>query len=100
MKMTLLGGLFLIGCGGDARPAPSCFDAFSHYYAAGCTLVDLNTGQQVSQGTVIAQCQTAAANEPANCRDEFDAFLSCINASTPAQQCNCSSDQMTLLQCR
>ena len=100
MTRVFLGMVFLIGCGGSERPAPSCFDAFNHYYAAGCTLVDLNTGQPVAQGTVIAQCQSAATSLPANCKDEFDGYLSCVNTSTPSSQCNCSSDQMTLLECR
>lgn len=101
MARPLLGLVFLIGCGGDARPAPSCFDAFTRFYAAGCTFVDLNTGQPIPQNTVIGECQSLAANAPAGCKDELDTWVSCIDDSTPSSnQCNCSAVQMALLECR
>lgn len=95
----LYGLLFLVGCGGDAKPAPSCFEAFAHYYAAGCTLVDLSTGQPASQSTVTGQCQQSAASLPANCQGELDVYLGCVDESTPAKQCDCSQEQMALIRC-
>jgi hypothetical protein len=102
MGKPLLGLVVLwIGCGGDARPAPSCFDAFSRFYSNGCTFVDLNTGQPIPQSTIVAQCQNLASAAPANCRDELNVWLECINdSSASGNRCNCSSEQMTLLECR
>lgn len=100
MMRPLLGLVMLTACGGDAKPAPSCFDAFAHFYAAGCTLVDLQTGQPVSQGTITALCQSTAASLSPGCKGEFDAYLSCTDTVTPAMQCNCSTEQMAFLECR
>lgn len=100
MTRLILGLTFLVGCGGDAKPAPSCFDAFTHFYATGCTLVDLSSGQPVPQGTVIAQCQSSAASLPAGCKDELDAYLTCTDTVTPAMKCDCTTEQMVLIGCK
>jgi hypothetical protein len=99
MKNTLLGLVFLIGCGGDGPP-PSCADAFGHFYGAGCTFVDASTGQPFPMDEIISQCQSLAANAPANCRDELNTWVRCIEETSASKNCDCSAEQMALLECR
>lgn len=100
MKRILLGVLLTIAaCGTEAKPAPSCFQAFTHYYDGGCRLVVLATGQVAPVGQVISDCQAEAGQAPASCQDDLDEWLRCIDAVTPAMQCDCSQTQMALLRC-
>jgi len=97
MSRWLVVLMTMAGCGSD--PAPSCNEAFTAYYAAGCTFVDLQSGQPVPVGQAIAGCQGAAATTPVACRDTEDDLLRCIDTSSPASQCDCSQEQMALIRC-
>jgi hypothetical protein len=66
MKGMLCTALFMVAtvsCGTD-DPPPSCQQAFTHYYAAGCAYHDLNTQQEIPRDTMIANCQSVAASAP------------------------------------
>lgn len=97
MTMVVVSGL--VACGSSAKPAPSCNQAISAYYAAGCAFRDLDTGQNVPRDQVIAECQSGAGSTPPACQDEEDDLLVCLSESTPAMQCDCSEEQMTLIRC-
>lgn len=97
MRVVLL-SVLLCACSSD-DPPPSCQQAFAAYYAAGCSLVVLATGQPVSQGQATSDCQSFASTATNSCQGELDGWLTCIKASTPADNCDCSQDQMALLRC-
>jgi len=90
--------VFLAACGGGDDP-PSCQQAFTAYYAAGCSLIVLATGQPVSQGQATSDCQSFAASASNSCQSALDDWLVCVEDSTPAKNCDCSQDQMALLRC-
>jgi len=87
-----------ICCGGD-DPPPSCFQAISAYYDHGCAFVDLTTGQPVPQQQATADCQSSASGLTPACEAALDDFLICLSNVTPAQQCDCTREQMDLIQC-
>lgn len=104
-KPTILIALvvsLVAGCAED--PPPSCQQAIGHYYQAGCSYYDLNSGAPIAAATMIANCQGAAAEAPAQCQDELDEWLVCNNEvpdhSTTNAQCDCSQALMSLLACR
>lgn len=106
MKRLILGVLIAAGCGGaDDRPAPSCSQSFMHYYASGCSYIDLTTGQTIPVGQTIATCQSAVASGlSAQCSARLDDWLTCgasvPDHSTTAADCDCSSDLQAYLACR
>ncbi|MEO7735579.1 MAG: hypothetical protein ABIY55_31785 [Kofleriaceae bacterium] len=88
----------MAACSSDSAP-PSCQQAISHYYAAGCRFVNLETGAEQSQSQAIAGCQSASSETPDRCDDEVDDWLRCIDSTSAAQQCDCSQEQMSILRC-
>lgn len=104
MKKMILILMLAIGCGGD--PPPSCVQALTHFYAAGCRYFDqrANPPAPISQGDMITFCQTAATQIPAACHDELDGWLVCNNRvpdhAISNADCDCSSSYMLLLECR
>lgn len=91
----------LIGCSSES-PTPSCEQAFGHFFAAGCVWTDPTTGASERSSTPqddrllsIAVCQHVAIAEPAECRDDLDAWLRCLDAS----MCDCSAEQLALIDC-
>lgn len=89
--------LLLAACGSD--PPPSCSQALTHYYQAGCEYRNLTTGAQIPVGDMIYTCQGIAANAPDHCQGALDAWLVCLDASA-APDCDCSVEQMAVLRCR
>jgi hypothetical protein len=105
MNRTLLGLVFLAACGGS-DPPPSCAQAMDHYYGAGCSYFDTSTNPPtpIAETQEVGLCQTLATAAPANCHDELDGWLVCVDhvpdhSSTNAD-CDCSSSYMLLLECR
>jgi hypothetical protein len=104
MTKPLLGLVLLIGCG-SSDPPPSCQQAMTHFYGAGCSYFDSTTSPPtpIAQSTMINFCQTAAVNISPTCRDELDGWLAC-NDQVPDHatnaDCDCSSSYMVLLECR
>ncbi len=96
-KILVVVALAVGACGSDA---PSCNEAFSHFYAKGCVLVD-SSGAPYSQADVIVSCQQIAAAAPDNCIGKLDDWLSCLNGIENANTCtSCSGEQMKLIECR
>lgn len=92
--------LLACACGGTERPAPSCQQAFAHYYGIGCTFVELSTGRPAPLGEITAQCQSTAGSLPAQCQGELDTWLTCLNEITVCGTADCSQEQMALIRCR
>jgi hypothetical protein len=98
--------LLAASCSGDSAPPPSCQQAFTHYYDAGCVLVNLQTSQPYAVGDIITQCNQLAADvsSSADCKGKLDNWLECTagvpDNSTTNAQCDCSQDQMALIQCQ
>jgi hypothetical protein len=93
----------LVACAAD-DPPPSCQEAFDHFYAASCTLVDTSTGAQVPKATAITDCNTIATDAPRNCRDEVFDWLRCTLAvPSPAMSdadCRCMAEVTALQSCQ
>lgn len=105
IKVVLMSSV-LFACGSTDKPAPSCQQALSHYYGAGCSYFDQSTNPPtpITQNNMAAFCQEAAANAPATCQDELDVWLRC-NDEVPAMSktnadCDCSVEYMMLLRCK
>jgi hypothetical protein len=91
-------GWFLFAFVGCSDP-PSCQQALTHYYDAGCSYRNLQTGDRISPSEMIALCQGIAANASEACEDRLDDWLVCNNEAT-ANSCDCSTSQMALLTCQ
>lgn len=95
----------MTGCSSSGDPPPSCQQALTHYYGAGCSYFDPTTNPPtpIAQSTMIARCQTATTQTPASCLDEVDAWLTCNdrvpNHATSDADCDCSASYMLLLEC-
>ncbi len=104
MMRPLLGLVFLAACGSD--PPPSCQQALTHFYGAGCSYFDSTTNPPtpIAQSQMLNFCQGAAANIPASCRAALDDWLVCNDRVpdhvTASAQCDCSAAYMVLLECR
>lgn len=91
--------LAMAACGGTEEPPPSCQQAMSAYYGSGCSFVNLDTGQPISQQQATSDCQSEAGSTAPVCDDELDAWLTCLYNTSPAEQCDCSVEQMTYIRC-
>lgn len=98
-----VGMVVLAGCSAD-ESVPSCQQAFDHFYAADCTLVDATTRQPIPKDTSISNCVTVASEAPLQCKDELHAWLRCFNEVTsPAMNdadCSCMAEQTALFSCQ
>jgi len=107
MRRAIFGVLFVIvGCGSDAKPAPSCQQGLAHYYASGCVYVDTtnNPPTTIPQSQMVSFCQAATTQAPASCKDELDDWLRCNNETPPtatkAEDCDCTAEIMSLARCK
>lgn len=100
-----------MGCGGDAKPAPSCQQAMAHFYGVNCFYYDgsVSPARRIAQTEMVANCQQLAIAAPARCQGEIDDWLECnanvegVPSGTPTTigdlRCDCSQEQMTILRC-
>ncbi len=104
-KRMVLGALMaaVCGCAGDEEP-PSCQIAVTHYYEAGCKLVNLQTGMDYTAAEIISDCKQALATFPASCDGALADFRVCFgNVPKPARSnadCDCTAEQDALLTCQ
>lgn len=99
MRAVLL--LLIAACGGGGEDAPSCQQAVSHYYAAGCVLT--SNGQPTSESDSLRLCQELLLDAPRQCEDDLADFRSCLGGvptpSTTNTDCDCSPEIDALLTC-
>jgi hypothetical protein len=92
----------LVACGGD-DPPPSCQQAMTHYYDAGCLFYDLQTGQPIPVNERISFCHQVKAAAPMSCEDDVADWLFCLEGvPSPASSnadCDCTQEQDALLTC-
>lgn len=92
----------LLGQDACSEP-PSCQQAVTHYYDAGCVLVNLQTGQPYPAAEVITNCKNLLAIAPDQCIDDLENLRSCWGSvKTPARtnaDCDCSAEQDAILTC-
>nr|HEX4316071.1 hypothetical protein [Kofleriaceae bacterium] len=102
--LSIITLLALAGCG----DSPSCDDAFTKFYAAGCTIHDA-TGSAVALATEIAECKTTLAQlgSDATCESDDESYLSCLDGveassgtSTSATCNSCFQEQAMLASCQ
>lgn len=94
--------LLLSACGGE--DVPSCQQAVTHYYEAGCTLVNLQTNQPFSAADVITDCKQLLATSPSSaCDGALEDLRVCFgNVKSPAStdaDCDCTAEQDAILTC-
>ena len=88
-------------CGGSEE-VPSCQDAMTSYYAAGCSFFDLTTNPPTpySLNAVIVDCKNVNSAVPARCESYFADYMFCLDGvATEAQCTDCSSEQDALFGC-
>lgn len=95
--------LFAMGaCGGD--DTPSCQQAVTHYYEAGCVLLNPANGQPYPVADVITNCkQLLEASPSAACDDALADLRVCFGSvKSPIASnadCDCSAEQDAILTC-
>jgi hypothetical protein len=98
---ALVVAIGLGGCGGGDEP-PSCQQAVTHFYEAGCMLVDAN-GTPFTALEVIENCKGLLGAAPDQCLDDLDNLRSCFGSvKSPAMtnaDCDCSAEQDAILTC-
>jgi hypothetical protein len=97
--LMLLTATICCACGGE--DVPSCQQAVSHYYAAGCVLVMTN-GQNYAELDIVADCKARiAASTGDACDNALDDLRVCFgNVTSPAKSnadCDCSAEQDALV---
>ncbi len=103
LAMMLFSAVAVVGCS-DGPAAPTCQQAFTHFYGAGCYYKDTTTQQMISLDSMVSRCQQLRATAPSNtCRDRLDDWLTCHN-EVPAKaltlaDCDCSAEQTSLSNC-
>jgi len=102
--LGVLCGLVGMGCGGGEE-SPGCTLASTHYYEAGCSFIDLNTGDPIPVGTWISNCRGAEAFAAGTaCEDEMDDLLFCLdgvpNPSTDSQCSACNFELDRVISCQ
>lgn len=101
VKALALSVLVLVGCGEEP---PSCQQAVSHYYGAGCELRDSN-GRPFTEGEIVASCkQSIAASTSSDCDAALEDLRFCFDSvPSPAMtnaDCDCSVEQDAVLTCQ
>jgi hypothetical protein len=95
--LMLLTATICCACGGDP---PSCQDAMTSYYGAGCTFVDLQTNTPYTLNESILSCKQVNSAVPDQCRDKFDDYLFCLDGVANDSQCvDCAQEQDALGAC-
>jgi hypothetical protein len=92
-------GLAMTACGGDP---PSCQQAISSFYAAGCTFRDTSTNPptETPESTALYTCSQINIEIPERCRPEFDDWKSCLEGVANDTQCtDCSQEADALFAC-
>ncbi len=76
----------------------------THYYGAGCQLVNLQTGAPYAEAEILAECKQLLVGTPAGCVAPFENLRSCWagvpDPSTTNAQCDCSQEQDALSSCK
>ena len=98
-KAVLVTTSLLAACAKDEPP--SCQQAFSHYYEAGCSFYDLQTDYEYSEGEMNQACREIKAAGSTSCIEAIDDWLICLNdvpsATSSNSACDCSQDQEQML---
>lgn len=81
---------------------PSCQQAVTHYYGAGCALFMTN-GQPYAELDVVSDCKQSLAATPDRCQYALDDLRSCWgsvkNPATTNSDCDCSQEQDAWIAC-
>jgi hypothetical protein len=100
MRVGALVAMFTAAACGEE--APSCQQAVSHYYGAGCRLVDVN-GRPFTEAEVIGDCKGLLAVAPDSCVDDLEDLRFCFagvpSPIGPVTDCDCTREQDALLTC-
>jgi hypothetical protein len=90
-------------CGDSGSDAPSCQQAFTHYYESGCAYINLDTGEATPVGEMVSLCRQALAEAPSSCEDDVLDWILCTSEVpdnvTRNEQCDCSVEFEALYTC-
>lgn len=94
------------GGSGSSEQPPSCQDAATHFYGAGCYFEGSGSAM-ISETTFETDCQslaTQAAADGSACLDDANAWLQCLedvpSPATSINDCDCSGFQMQFADCK
>lgn len=101
MRAILLSLTATICCACGGEDVPSCQQAVSHYYGAGCLLV-MQNGQPYAELDIVADCKARiAASTGDACDNALDDLRLCFGGVvSPAHSdvdCDCTAEQDALV---
>jgi hypothetical protein len=100
-KLGLVIAVMCVACGGGEDP-PSCQQAMTSYYGAGCAFFGQD-GSETPQNQALQSCVEIAVDNAPGCQDEFDDWLFCLDrvpGPPPTNAgCDCSQEIMALITC-
>jgi hypothetical protein len=94
--------LLVVGCGGSDEEVPSCQQAMTGFYGAGCSFFDLTTSPPTPYplNVAISDCQELNAAVPDRCQSYFDDLMFCLDGVPNDTRCtDCSGEQDRLFGC-
>jgi hypothetical protein len=99
MKLILAAtvALSVLSCGGGEDEPPTCQRAMTAFYDDGCQFFEAETGTPIPLGEMISACLDVRAEAPAQCQDDLDGLLFCLESGP--SDCDCSVEQEQLLTC-
>ena len=99
-KALVMVAACLVGC---TEEVPSCQDAVTNYYGAGCAFQNLATTPPTpyTQNEAILSCKDVNNAVPDRCQEFFDDFVSCLDGVSSTAQCtSCTDEQDALFGCQ
>ncbi len=100
---VVVAALFGAAC---TEEVPSCQQAVTNYYGAGCTFLDLRTNPPTpyTLNESIVDCKGVNSAVPDRCQSYFDDYMFCLDGIrapvTNATCGSCSSEQDALFGCQ
>jgi hypothetical protein len=103
MRKIFMAIVLTVGaCGGSSNP-PTCQDSIQSFYAAGCVLTS-GSGVAVTETAAFNACTSLVEAAPSECistvNDLLDCFGSVMGPVTASSQCDCSTEQTAVEECR
>lgn len=88
----------MTACGSD-EPVPSCQQAVTNFYGAGCAFINLQTNQPYTVNESIQSCKDTLVAVPDRCQSYFDDYMVCLDSATASTCANCGDEQDALFGC-
>jgi hypothetical protein len=101
LKLMAVTVVLLGAC--SEEPAPSCQDAITNFYGAGCVFTNLSTtpATPYTLNEAITSCKQVLMAVPDRCQSYFDDYQFCLDGVRSSSQCtDCTQEQDALFGCQ